>query len=240
MSEVFVEKVDIRVSDVDMYNHWKLSSIFSCIQEASGHHMNTIKSGREDLLAHGLAWVVARSKVEMVRYPGFDEQITVKTWAANPIKFLYPRYTILEDEQGVEIGKAVVIWSVIDLGTHKLVTVPNELVKFFDFDRNALIPLSFPAKLEFEGLDSSYSYKIGFTDMDVNQHVNNAKYLDWICNAIDNKYLKDHTPKSIQINYLHETYMGEIIKVDWAISDNCLKVTGSDQNAISFNALLEF
>ena len=240
MSGVFVEKVVIHSVDVDMYNRWKPSAIFASIQECSGHHMETIHSSRDELLVNNLAWVVARSKLEMTRYPKNGEKITFKTWAANPIKFIYPRYTVMEDEQGMEIGKAVVLWSVIDLGTHNLVVAPEQVVKFFEFDKNPMIILSFPTKLEFGNLDSNYTYQAGFSDMDINQHINNAKYLDWIYNALDPKYLATHTPKSIQINYQTELLMGDIVGIDWALEGSTMKVTGSAGGRISFHALLEF
>lgn len=240
MSGVFVEKVEIKAGDVDMYNRWRTSAIFATVQEVSGHHMETIKSGREDLLVHGLAWVVARVKLEMTRYPRHGETILVKTWAANPIKFLYPRYTVFEDEQGLEVGKAVVIWSVIDLGTHRLVTVPNALVKFFEYERNVPIALTMPTKLSFEGLTSTYVHRVNYCDIDFNRHANNARYLDWIYNAVDYRYFADRVAKSVQINYQKEVAIGDDIHLQWTLENDVLKVAGIKNGDIAFQALLEF
>ncbi len=241
MSDVFIEKILVRDSDVDMYNRWKYSAIFTAIQEGSGHHMETIHSGSNDLLVNNLAWVIARIKVEMTRFPQMGERIMLKTWAGNPIKFIYPRYTLLEDENGMEVGKAVVLWSIIDLSTHNVVIAPESLIKYFVQDNNPLVLLTFPKSLDFDQLyENDAFHQVKYSDIDFNMHANNAKYLDWIYNVLDYKYLRTHLAKSVQINYQKEIKLGEKVVLNWSLENDVMKVNGLVNGVHCFNALLEF
>lgn len=240
MSNVFVEKIYIKNSDVDMHDRWKYSSILDVIQEISSHHMSTIRSDNSELIKTNLAWVIARAKVEMTRIPSSEELITVKTWVSKPIKFIYPRYTLFEDAEGVEIGKAVELWSIIDVKTHQVILAPEGKINYFKTDENALIPLTLPSSLNMGDLDKQTYYKSVYCDIDLNQHVNNTKYFDWIFNIIDPIFLKTHFAKSVQINYVKEIKIGELVKLEWSLENDKLKIQGSVENKVCFSAMLDF
>ena len=59
----------------------------------------------------------------------------------------------------------------------------------------------------------SKSFKVGFFDLDVNGHLNNTKYLEWILESYDLKYLKDNEIKKFEINFQLEALYGDEIAV---------------------------
>ena len=42
------------------------------------------------------------------------------------------------------------------------------------------------------------------TDLDMNGHVNNSKYLEWMCESLGYDFLLCHVPKKIQLKYIKE------------------------------------
>lgn len=54
-------------------------------------------------------------------------------------------------------------------------------------------------------------YPVRFSALDMNGHVNNAKYYDWAADMVDFEFRKSHQPKHVFIKYNHEVLYGEEI-----------------------------
>ena len=61
--------------------------------------------------------------------------------------------------------------------------------------------------------------KVKLDDIDVNHHVNNARYVHWAVNCYDPEFISLHTPDTIEVNYLLEGHQGEMINILTATSD---------------------
>jgi acyl-ACP thioesterase len=55
--------------------------------------------------------------------------------------------------------------------------------------------------------------KVHMSDIDINQHVNNATYVKWCIDAIPTELLKENPIAAIEINYLAELTGGETIGI---------------------------
>ncbi len=240
MDNEFIENIIVGANDVDEFKQMKYSSIFTAIEHASSDHVDTIGQGGKDLLARGLVWVVARANVVMKRLPLVNEKLTIKTWPGNNMKFIYPRYTLILDEKGNEIGKANVLWSIIDLKNRRIVMNPSKLVNYFKVENKVEKLIEDPIGLKFNELKNHKLIKVCDSDIDLNGHVNNAKYLDWIYNVIEKDYLKNHFTKNVIINYQHEIGLEDNVDLSYEINDGNLCVSGMVNNIICFNALIKF
>ena len=50
---------------------------------------------------------------------------------------------------------------------------------------------------------------VRYSDIDVNGHVNNSRYIGWLMDAHAMALHRSHTVKSIEVNYLGETVVGD-------------------------------
>ena len=59
---------------------------------------------------------------------------------------------------------------------------------------------------------------VGYRELDVNDHVNNVNYIEWILDTFDLAFHKSHNLQEIEINYLSEaTYGDEVSVIDEAV-----------------------
>ena len=56
-----------------------------------------------------------------------------------------------------------------------------------------------------------YERRVHQSEIDVNQHVNNARYLAWVFDCYDETFLKSHLLRALQVNYVGETALGETV-----------------------------
>ena len=54
----------------------------------------------------------------------------------------------------------------------------------------------------------SKDYHVRFYDLDMNGHVNNSKYLDWIFEVMGADFLMKHIPRKIHLKYVKEVRPG--------------------------------
>jgi len=57
----------------------------------------------------------------------------------------------------------------------------------------------------------SKDYHVRFYDLDMNGHVNNSKYLDWIFEVMGADFLMKYIPKKIHLKYVKEVRPGGMI-----------------------------
>ena len=85
-----------------------------------------------------------------------------------------------------------------------------------------------------------------YTDIDMNLHVNNEKYIEFILNCYSQEHYQNNKLKSLQVSFLSETKYGDDIEIN---VNNLSPGTGthyveavnsSNENKQVFNALVEW
>jgi hypothetical protein len=79
----------------------------------------------------------------------------------------------------------------------------NDRGRSLDEPLRKLIPL--------RGVQPVYERTVRLSDLDVNGHVNNARYLEWIFDCYDDEFVKSHVPGFLQVNYVGETTLGDTV-----------------------------
>ena len=165
----------LRISECDANNLWRLGAMLIELQEAAGEHCSAAGCGRETLVTQGLAWVVARIDLRILRYPTFGERITVRTFH-RPIRHrFFPRFFQIWDEQGSLIAQASSLWLLMDLETRQSVSADRLPVPLPD-NSDLPEPMPLPRGIDrVEGAEKIIPYRAEYTDLDANRHVNNTK-----------------------------------------------------------------
>ena len=55
-------------------------------------------------------------------------------------------------------------------------------------------------------------YRVRYFDIDINHHVNNARYLDWMLDPLGPDFLRQHRPVAFKINYEAEVQEGATVE----------------------------
>jgi len=62
-----------------------------------------------------------------------------------------------------------------------------------------------------EQADRARHFDVRFSDLDVNQHVNNVRYVEWALEAAPREMLLTQQPTEIDIQFRAETGLGETV-----------------------------
>lgn len=196
---MFKEKVLIASTDVDSNYELRLSNLFKILQLVASNHVHTLKVGHEELLAHNLLWVLIRMEVKIIRTPKLDEEILVTTHPGDQKSFIFPRYFQIYDKKGNLIINVSSMWALIDKTTRKVVLKPADLVSLKGETNKEDMPL--PEKVIGDASNLVETRRVRYTDIDLNGHLNNTSYIEYIINTHDNEFYKNNRIKRILINY---------------------------------------
>jgi len=198
------ETIVIRPRDCDLNGAWRFSAMLEEMQDAAGVHSTRLGWGREELVKQGVVWVLVRSEVRMERCPANGESVTVETFHGPTRHSFYPRYYVMTDAEGKRLGAGSTLWVLMDLNTRKTVRGESLGLQLPD-NRDAVPPMPYPAAIRpLEGETRESVYRAVYTDLDVNQHVNNTRYADWICNQIGTETLRKQEIARMILDYNEE------------------------------------
>ncbi|WP_066494944.1 acyl-[acyl-carrier-protein] thioesterase [Abyssisolibacter fermentans] len=214
MKQEWEEQFKIRGYEVDYHNELKVSSIFNFMQIAAAKHADNSNYGIEKLKDSGIYWVLSRMKVRIYSYPTYETNLKVSTWAKGTDRLFALRDYVLTTDQGIKVAEASSTWLVIDSvkkRPQKLNKLPSEFIMIEG--KHAIDEI--PGKIkEPEKLEHSYDKHVGYTDIDMNKHVNNEKYVEWALNSFDQDFYNKKRLSKIHINFLSECQMNQNIQLN--------------------------
>ena len=214
MLKIYKEENVLRASECDLSSQWKPSAILENMQEMAGKHAELLGVGRNALMQQGMVWVLTRVEVEMDRYPRHTDTVATETFPMPVRRWFFPRYFIFRDEQGQELGRAGSLWVLLDVTTRKMAR-PDAVARLMPDNSDLLAPLGLPATVsEVSGTLQAGTLSPLYTDLDMNGHVNNVKYMDWCCNALGIDVLRRRCLRRFDINYDLEIRPGQEIRTE--------------------------
>ena len=212
---IFNKKIRINYSDLDFRGRLKIISILNILQDSASIHASKLGISGFELARKNFAWVVSRYQIKIVKLPGWNDDISIKTWRV-PFKNLYEfRYFNIKDKTGSDIINAAGIWIMVKKENCR----PVRLSRFLpDFMSNANLNMTVEnsdildkiLKLP-ETIHCQIPFIVRINDLDLNQHVNNAVYLEWAVETIPWEFAKIYRPEKIDISFHKASFYGDTI-----------------------------
>ncbi len=232
----FERQYILRGSDFDCFKQIKPSAVLDLFQEVAGQHAEDLGIGFAQMLESGLLWVVLKVKYQVIKKPQLYQNVTVKTWPLPPKRLDFQREYQIQDETGEVLIKGTSQWAVIDSNTRKLTKAGDVYSKIEGF----LEESNFSQKLmrvgDFEG-ELVKNVVSEFSHTDPNGHVNNAKYGDYVLDA-----LSDMAPlgiKEFQIDFHKEILADQTTEIFTSAIENAVFVKGMQGENQMFSVKIE-
>lgn len=152
---------------------------------------------------NGLGWVVVQYHMDINQMPSLGQKLKVMTQATSYNKYFFYRDFWVEDMDGNVMVSAKSAFVLIDIKERKIVSATDRLDNKFGADEINRIQRFNRIKLP-DDYDYSQKQHIGYYNIDVNKHVNNSYYFDWMVDTLDTDFIASHQLKSLDIKYEKE------------------------------------
>lgn len=203
-----VEQI-ITPDEADFTGKWRPGDVFRAMQRAAEIHANELGWGYAVLKEKNIAWVLTRTQLKMEDYPKVWDQITVATWTGVVKHSVFPRYFEFRAADGTVLGKAVTLWVLLDLKERSMVSAEKAQIEVPAEEGHApALPFP-PAPRELKGVEPKLLDKNPvYMDFDINGHVNNTRYIDWLCDLFAPERYRRHFIGELTVNYAGEILPG--------------------------------
>jgi medium-chain acyl-[acyl-carrier-protein] hydrolase len=196
--------------DADAFGLLAPAALAGYLQEAAGRSADSLGFGMSHLNERGLAWVLARQRVVLDTPVRVGDSLTVETWPSG-----LDRLSALRDFRlrrgGVEVGRALTSWLVMELATRR----PRRPDRILPTERHAqtehVMPLPaapIPA-LPTPALERRF--QVRFADIDAVRHVTNSSYIGWALEAVEEPLWQAQRLATLDVQFLAETTYGHTV-----------------------------
>lgn len=207
--DAWKEELKIKSYEVDLRGRVFAPVLLNFMQEAASNHADALHVGSAHLQELGRFWVLSRIGIRINTLPRWGDTLTLYTWPAGTDKLFALREFRIIDEHGDVIVSASSAWLVLDEQKRR----PVRIDRLFT-ERG--IPLERDPRGErlqklppLGRVDRESGITVQLSDLDVNDHANNAKYVEWVLNSYSKQFVYDNEVYGCSINFLSECGYGD-------------------------------
>ena len=204
--------VKYRITSLDIAPNGSVrpGALLRYFQEAINLQMYDNPPSSEDLFASGQAFILSRTSMQIHKKLSVYDEITVTTWAntSKGATFVRSAQIFLGDTLVADI---ITLWALVDINAHRLVRVKDAELGISTLDELPDMPLPDKIRIPEGDVEKVGERPVVYGDIDRNNHMNNTRYIDMICDFlpdVENKALRSFT-----INYLSESRLGEKLDI---------------------------
>lgn len=196
----------------------KYTDLCNLFQITAGNHADLGGISFTDTQAHNQAWVMSRMRLEISKLPKWRDTVTIKTWIKNLLDSRSTR--CMEMYLNVEkIASCETYWAILNTKTRRpdILALPHEHFEKFEIDATVKPTI----KIEIGELSETVaSRKIVLSDVDIVNHANNVKYLEWCLDVENPKRILQKEIKALDINFLRELNLNDEITIKRNVTES--------------------
>jgi len=245
MNPIWETTTKIRAFDVDANDRLKVSTILDYFQDAASNDAERLNFGYSNFVPRGLTWVLSWGKFEFIHYPKFIDEVKIQSWGKKQYKLYSIRDYLMFDSKDEIICRGTSAWLLLDIKSLRPKNLPQLFPEIKMHDSiDALIDL--PQKITHASEpDSIYTTQVRYSDIDLNQHANNAKYIELMLDCFEKEFYKEHTIKSLVVSFSAESKFGDEIQLFKGIEKEIplthyVEARNQTSNKMVFQAIVEW
>lgn len=234
----YTETMTVMNADADFRSLLKPSALLRYVEQVSADHARTFGMTDQFFKDHGVAFLVGKQALKFDRVPQRAEKLTLLTRAEASRRGSVKRITTVTDAEGKQVAMVDCRWIVVSLAENRILREPGWTVDGF---WNETVEGELPLQLHKcrEGLASAGEWTVRYSQCDLNGHLNNAFYLDLVCDALPLEVVRKGPVTFASINYHREVPMSETVEVFYAPSAEGWYIIGKHNGQTSFESYLE-
>jgi|GEM_PF-816147 len=213
--DLSVIKFDYLVSALDTNPNGiaRITSLLDFCQNTAWRHYHYVESVIGKILDDNQGWLLSKLIIDIDEYPDWGSTVFVETWAPGLERVTAFRNFLIKDKNDKIYAKAFTTWVVVDINRGRLVRL-DAFNERWPFGPEKVVVEGGVSKINsYDDILYSKIFKAKYSDIDVNKHVNNVKYIEWIIDNYDYNFLENHYVKKLEVNFISETVCGDEVAV---------------------------
>ncbi len=200
---------NIKVYEADAKGRANVTALANFFQNSAWSHYNNVERALGKLLPPGCIWLMTRLEMHILSMPKWSEDISVETWSRGIEKLMAFRDYIIRDKDGKEAAKGTTSWVVVDIDKRRIQKLDELAKKWPSNSGISALGKSADKIEELKNPAEGKFFSVKYSDLDPNRHVNNVKYIEWIMDGYDMKFIEDNEIVKFEVSFTGEAGYGE-------------------------------
>ncbi|ESQ36033.1 hypothetical protein EUTSA_v10007761mg [Eutrema salsugineum] len=228
---VFRQNFSIRSYEIGADRSASIETVMNHLQETALNHVKSAGllgdgfGSTPEMFKKNLIWVVTRMQVVVDKYPTWGDVVEVDTWVSQSGKNGMRRDWLVRDcNTGEILTRASSVWVMMNKLTRRLSKIPEEVrgeIEPYFVNSDPVLAEDSRKLTKLDDKTADY-VRSGLTprwsDLDVNQHVNNVKYIGWILESAPVGMMERQKLKSMTLEYRRECGRDSVLQSLTAVS----------------------
>ena len=236
-------KKTVESYDVQPNGNIKISSLMKYLQKAAGDDIDKTPLEFLSLASNNIAFVLTKVNLKILKEIKFRDELTIISHPRKVRGAIFPRDFIVKVNNET---RAVVksMWVLIDLEKRTILR-PSAIDSIGDLppSEEDLFELEDVRRIIDENsLSRTDVLRVQYSQLDMNNHLNNTFYSDFIFNLIDKNKLSSDAGMYLQINYKSEARLGDTLNINYCENDNeyDFSAVNLENDKICFSAYVSY
>lgn len=188
----------------------KYTDLCNILQLTAAAHSEVGGISFYDMQEFHQAWVLSRMRVEITNLPKSGDIVTVTTWI-NSLENSRSVRALEMHVNGQKIVGSETFWAVFNTQARRpeALALPYQHFELFP-EKGATIEGFSKININPEK-ESVFEKIVYLSDLDIVNHVNNVKYLEWSLDHVDPKRILNQEIESFEMNFMKELSLGDSV-----------------------------
>ena len=203
---------EINFTQCNPNGYLKYTDLCNLIQLTAAAHSELGGISFSDMQAFNQAWVLSRMRIEITELPKWKDVITINTW----INSLENSRSIRAIEVVLNERKIIgseTFWVVFNTKIRRPEELKLPISHFELFQERKATDISLSKIIVEDSVEKINEKEVVLSDLDIVNHVNNVKYLEWCLDYVTPELILNQKIKSIEMNFLKELSLKDLVQI---------------------------
>jgi len=212
----------------------KYTDLCNILQLTASAHSEVGGISFYDMQAFHQAWVLSRMRVEITNLPKSGDIVTVTTWI-NSLENSRSVRALEMHVNGKKIVGSETYWAVFNTKVRRPEGLALPFAHFELFPEKRATIEGFSKITINPEKESVFEKTVYLSDLDIVNHVNNVKYLEWSLDHVEPKRILNQEIESFEMNFMKELSLGDtvIIHESETETDTTFSITKEDKSCFA-------
>ncbi len=191
----------------------RISAIAQLLQESAWTHAESNMAGYHSLKPEGLLWILSGLKIKIIDLPTWGESMELKTWGKKyESLFAYRDFEIFKKTTKELKIQAASAWLLVDSETHRPKRITHDLQRIPPLTDS--VDDAKPGQIDLPGsFESVRDITVVYSEIDVYNHVNNTKYIQWCIDSLDEYHAGKFQISEFEIRFVSEAHLNDELRI---------------------------
>jgi len=218
-TSVFSKDWEINFTQCTPNGYLKYTDLCNLLQLTAAAHSELGGISFSDMQEFNQAWVLSRMRVEISKLPKWKDTVTIKTWI-NTLENSRSVRALEVYVNGIKVVGSETFWVVINTEKRRPEALALPFEHFEIFPEKKATEKSFSKIQLVDNKEDVFNKVVVLSDLDIVNHVNNVKYLEWCLDFVSSELILNQKIDSFEMNFMKELSLKDQVKIHESEIDN--------------------